>query len=116
MDPFFMGATAMGFGVAGLFFLRFWRQTGDRLFLIFALAFGLLAGIRVALAFTQEVSEAHTFLYTLRFVAFLLILVAIVDKNRPRRPQESTPRRPHSGAAATPGPRDAAPAGPDGEA
>jgi hypothetical protein len=37
------GALAMGFLIAGLFFLKFWRRTGDGLFLAFAAAFGLLA-------------------------------------------------------------------------
>ena len=33
-----IGAIAMGWLVAGLFFFRFWRQTGDRFFLWFALS------------------------------------------------------------------------------
>ncbi|HXG11309.1 MAG TPA: DUF5985 family protein [Gemmataceae bacterium] len=85
MDLFFMGAIAMAFAVAGLFFLRFWRQTHDRLFVIFALAFWTLAIVRFILALTGEQSEARTFLYLLRLFAFLLILVGIVDKNRSKR-------------------------------
>jgi len=37
------GALAMGFLIAGLFFLKFWRRTRDGLFLAFSAAFGLLA-------------------------------------------------------------------------
>ena len=76
------GAIVMGYAVAGLFFARFWRQTRDRLFLIFAIAFWLLGVQRLALALTAEMLESQTAFYLLRLFAFLLILAAIVDKNR----------------------------------
>jgi hypothetical protein len=87
MDVFLMGAIAMASWIAGLFFLRFWRDTRDRLFLIFALAFWLLGLTRLGLALLQPrpLEESHTYLYWVRLLAFVLILVAIVDKNRPRR-------------------------------
>jgi hypothetical protein len=75
------GAVTMGYAVAGLFFLRFWRETRDRLFLIFAGAFWLLGLQRLALAFTPDMIEDDTGLYLVRLFAFLLILAAIVDKN-----------------------------------
>lgn len=83
------GAIVMGYAVAGLFFLRFWRQTRDRLFLIFAISFWLLGAQRLALALTAQVVESQTGLYLLRLFAFLLILVAIVDKNRGRGRSDS---------------------------
>lgn len=76
------GAIVMGYAVAGLFFLRFWRQTRDRLFLIFATAFWILGLQRCALVFTRNMVEDDTGLYLVRLFAFLLILGAIVDKNR----------------------------------
>jgi Family of unknown function (DUF5985) len=76
------GAIVMGYAVVGLFFLRFWRETRDRLFLIFAGAFWLLGIQRLALAFTRHMVEDYTGLYLVRLFAFLLILYAIVDKNR----------------------------------
>ena len=78
------GAILMGYVVAGLFFLRFWRETRDRLFLIFAIAFALLGAQRLALVLTREMLETQTGLYVVRLFAFLLILGAIVDKNRSR--------------------------------
>ncbi len=84
MAQFIMGAITMGSGVAGLFFFRFWRETGDRLFGIFGLAFWLLGLIRLLLALRGQVSETTTYLYWVRFVAYLLILMAVVDKNRHR--------------------------------
>jgi hypothetical protein len=82
------GAIAMGYAVAGLFFLRFWRETRDRLFLIFSGAFWVLGLQRLALVFSSDMGEDHTGLYLIRLFAFLLILGAIVDKNR------STPQPP----------------------
>ena len=76
------GAIVMGYGVAGLFFLRFWRETRDRLFFIFAGAFWLLGLQRLALAFSRNMVEDDTGLYLVRLFAYLLILGAIVDKNR----------------------------------
>lgn len=77
------GALAMGYCIAALFFLKFWRDARDRLFLLFAVAFGLLMLQRVALALVGDAPEASLPLYGLRLLAFLVIIVAIVDKNRP---------------------------------
>ena len=76
------GAIVTGYLIAGLFFLRYWRQSRDRLFVIFALAFWLLALQRLALAFTTQYFEDVTWLYGVRLLAFVLILLAIIDKNR----------------------------------
>ena len=81
MDQFLMGAIALGWVVAALFFLRFWRQTHDRLFAIFALSFALLELTRIVMACLNTDAEDATFPYWIRLVAYLLILVAIVDKN-----------------------------------
>jgi hypothetical protein len=78
------GAIFMGYAVAGLFFLRFWRETRDRLFLIFASAFLILGMQRMALVHTRDMLETQTGLYLVRLAAFLLILFAIIDKNRQR--------------------------------
>jgi uncharacterized membrane protein YcjF (UPF0283 family) len=81
---FMLGGLVMGCFVAGLFFLRFWRKTRDRLFAIFALAFWLLGVNWLALAFTQQ-DEVKTIYYAVRLLAFVLILYAIIDKNRASR-------------------------------
>ena len=83
INSFVMGVIAMGCWVAGLFFLRFWRETRDRLFVIFASAFWLLGLTRLSLIFVR--GEEHHYIYWVRLAAFVLILVAIVDKNRPRK-------------------------------
>ncbi len=85
MQLFMLGMISMGFAVAALFFLRFWRTSQDRLFLYFAVAFGLEAANRALYAWNGARSEEVTLYFSLRLVAFALILWAIVEKNLGRR-------------------------------
>lgn len=83
LSIFLNGGTAAACLVIGLYFLRFWRRTGDRFFIVFALAFWAFAVNRVALvAIGDENEAARTLVYALRLAAFVLIVAAIVDKNR----------------------------------
>ncbi len=82
MRRFLLGAIFMAFALAGLFFLRFWRDTRDRLFILFSLAFFILAINRIGFFFTSEYNVKGDSLYGVRLLAFILILIAIVDKNR----------------------------------
>ena len=75
------GAIAMGFATAGLFFLRYWWESRDRLFALFAIAFFVLAGGRVLLSVLHDLGEQRILLYVVRLAAFLVILLAILDKN-----------------------------------
>jgi len=79
------GAIVMGYGVAGLFFLRYWRDTRDRLFLIFAVAFWMLGVQRAMINLSDITAEDQAVFYLLRLAAFLLIIWGVVDKNRVRR-------------------------------
>jgi len=82
-----LGAVAMGALTIGLIFLRLWRQTRDRFFLWFALSFMVEGVNRVALSFAPSPNEGSPSYYWVRFAAYLLILVAILGKNRrPSRP------------------------------
>jgi hypothetical protein len=85
LGPTIAGATVMGCIVVGLFFLRFWRNTRDRLFLFFSIAFWILAAHWTALALSEPDYEFRPVLYSMRLAAFVLILLAIVDKNRAAR-------------------------------
>lgn len=83
MKELLSGAMVMAYFVAGLFFLRFWKDTRDRLFGIFGAAFFLLAVQRGVLALLNDPEQgAALALYGLRLLAFVLILWAIIDKNR----------------------------------
>jgi uncharacterized membrane protein HdeD (DUF308 family) len=69
--------------VAALFFLRFWTRTRDNFFLFFSAAF-LIEGLsRVPLAFDHSTDEAEPLYYLPRLVAFSLIVLAVILKNRP---------------------------------
>lgn len=81
MIAFLSGAITLGFLVASLFFLRFWRKTSDRFFLAFAAAFLLLALNQALAQWIGAADERVGYTYLLRVLAFVLILVAIVDKN-----------------------------------
>ena len=79
MIDFLSGAVAMGYAMVGLLFLRVWGKTADRLFLVFALAFDLLA-VNQAITTWVGADERVAYAYILRVVAFTLILVALVKK------------------------------------
>lgn len=79
---FVYGLVAMGFTVCALFFVRYWRRTGDLLFAYFAAAFSLMAIERAAVVFAQQRTENVSWLYLMRLLAFVIIAWAIVDKNR----------------------------------
>lgn len=81
MGDFLMGAITLGWTVAAMFFVRFWRETRDRLFLMFAVSFVILALTRIVMVVADLPDNEHTVLYWLRLAAYLLILTAIVDKN-----------------------------------
>lgn len=80
-----LGAIAMGNVVAGIFFLRYWRGSRDRFFLLFALSFFVQAFNRIALALSDNPSDGSPWHYSVRLVAYLLIIVAVLDKNRAPR-------------------------------
>ena len=83
---FLQGVAATGAWASGLFFLRFWRQSHDRLFAFFAVAFWLLALTWFLLALFHPDEDSRPYVYGIRLVAFILIIVAIVNKNRSARP------------------------------
>ncbi len=78
---FLSGALTMGYLVAALFFLRYWRDSRDRLFVFFAGSFTLLAVQRAVLALAPPTAGLELPSYGLRLLAFVLILAAIADKN-----------------------------------
>ena len=84
MNAILVGAIAVAGLVAGLFFLRFWRATRDRFFLMFAVAFWIEGAHRLFI-YNWLPDEAAPLHYLVRLVAYGLIVVAIVDKNRGNR-------------------------------
>jgi len=85
MNQFLSGAAAMAAFTVGLFFLRFWKKTHDRFFLYFAVAFTLEGLVRTLLGLDVGSNESEPLFYLVRLLSFVLILIAIIDKNRESR-------------------------------
>ena len=81
MIDFLAGAVTLAYVIAAFYFVHFWRRTSDRLFLAFAAAFTLLALNQVTVFALGVNDERYNYAYVLRVLGFILILVAIVDKN-----------------------------------
>jgi hypothetical protein len=84
MNRYLLGVLTALAATIALFFLKFWRESRDRLFAFFAAAFAVL-GLEWALHAVFSVrQESQHLLFVLRLLAFVLILVGIIDKNRSR--------------------------------
>ena len=89
MIDFLAGALTLAYVIAAVYFVHFWQRTSDRLFLAFAAAFALLAVNQLAVFVLGIDDERYNYAYVLRVCGFILILLAILDKNlygRKRRP------------------------------
>lgn len=84
---FLGGALLVGYWAIALFFLRFWVKTRDRLFIHFAMAFLLFGVERIVLLLPIQESEYKPYVYLTRLAAFLVIVFAIVQKNRANPPK-----------------------------
>ena len=76
------GAVIMASLCATLFFINFWYRMRDRFFMFFAVAFALLALNWTLLVIFGEASDGRSYGYLTRLAAFLLIIAAVIDKNR----------------------------------
>ena len=81
MNQVLLGAIAMGFLMAGLFFLRYWYSTRDRFFLFFTFSFFIEAANRLNMGLNDAWNEGAPSYFMVRLVSFGLILFAIWDKN-----------------------------------
>jgi hypothetical protein len=79
VNQFLRGAAVMATVVIGMFFLRYWRATKDRLFLLFCVAFWCL-GLNWTFAAIE--GQPSTYAYVFRLLAFVIIAAAVLDKNR----------------------------------
>jgi hypothetical protein len=78
------GAIVIASIAIALFFLRFWRDSGDRFFLYFALSFLIEAVHRLVSTISLAAHEDSPLHYLVRLLAYGLILWAILEKNWPR--------------------------------
>jgi uncharacterized membrane protein HdeD (DUF308 family) len=85
IEGFVLGILATASLVVAMFFLRFWKRTGDFLFMAFAIAFFADAVTRTIMAVKHIPSTGYSWVYVERLFEYLLILLAILSKNRRRR-------------------------------
>jgi hypothetical protein len=84
MNDILVGAIAMASLVIATVFVRYWRNTGDRFFLYFALSFGIEGAHRIYSSIGGMMREDTPHHYLIRLLAYGLILWAILEKNWPR--------------------------------
>ena len=81
IDLFLLGYIAAVSAVAALYFLRFWKETRDFLFLAFAVFFAVQVGARAHGVTSDNPNLVIGWIYLLRLLAVVLVVVAIVRKN-----------------------------------
>lgn len=87
---FLSGICMATFAASGVFFLKFWRAARDHFYLHFCVACWLLAFERIVLSLIDtahepirsSLTEANSWVYLFRLAAFLVILIAVINKNR----------------------------------
>jgi len=79
---FLLGIIVTASLVASGYFLKFWRQTRDPLFLGFAAAFFIEGINRTCFLFVASPESGSIVLYSVRLASYALILIAIAHKNR----------------------------------
>ena len=84
-EGFLLGVIVTASLAAGAYFLKFWRQTRDPLFLAFACAVMIEGVNRTCFLFVANPESGSVTLYSIRLLSYLLILFAIAYKNRKSR-------------------------------
>ena len=85
LDGYVLGFLATASFVAGVFFLRFWWRTRDFLFIAFATVFLFQTIASTSLVFTGDPNRLRPWMYAVQIATYLLILLAILAKNRRAR-------------------------------
>ena len=79
---FLQAVSATAAWISAAMFVRYWRQSRDPLFGYFASAFTLMGLSWAILSVVNPTADASPYVYGMRLIAFLLIIVAVVVKNR----------------------------------
>ena len=90
MNQMLIGAIATASIVVGLFFFRYWRSTRDRFFLFFAASFWIEGLNRILMGTAGGLLQDTEGYYLIRLLSYGLIVLAILDKNRPRHGNPNT--------------------------
>jgi uncharacterized membrane protein HdeD (DUF308 family) len=81
-EGFLLGVIVAATLGSAAFFLKFWRQTRDPLFLAFGVAFLIEAVNRCFVLIVDKPNEGHTLIHLIRVLSYVVILAGIIHKNR----------------------------------
>lgn len=81
LDLFLLGYIAALSAGATVFFLRYWKDTRDSLFIAFAAFFAVQGGTRAFDVSTANPNLIVGWVYVLRLLAVVLVVAAILRKN-----------------------------------
>lgn len=84
IEGYLLGVIVTASLVAGAYFLKFWIQTRDTLFLGFGAAFIIEGLNRMGFLFAEQPYGDNPVIYSIRLLSYLLILASIAYKNRRR--------------------------------
>ena len=85
IEGFLIGTIATASFAIGVLFLKYWRRSGDPLFLAFGAAFLIETFNRLTLLFMSRPNEGNPWYFMVRLFSFLIILGGILRKNYGRR-------------------------------
>ena len=80
------GAVAFGCLVVAIFFIQFWMETRERLFLFFAPGFVVLTIHRAMFGLATDDSDWRAVTFSLRLAGYVIILIGIIDRRMRSRP------------------------------
>jgi len=86
-----LGAVIMGDAIAAVFFVRYWRLTGDRFFLFFSASFIAIAVSRVVVDENLPPVGYEPFGYMIRILSYVFIIAGIMYKNIGARRSTAAP-------------------------
>lgn len=84
MREFLWGALAMASFIAGVHFARFYARARERLFIALAATFWIMSLNWALLAVLGPADETRHYVMLVRLMAFVVLIVGILDKNRRR--------------------------------
>jgi hypothetical protein len=85
-NPLLTGAIVLAAAMVGLHFLRFWKATRDRFFLLFALSFFIQSAQWLHSGLYHGADDYSPVYYLWRLLAYGLIGVAILGRNAQPEP------------------------------
>ena len=84
-DVFLLGFITSCSLVAAVFFLKYWREARDPLFLAFAVFFGIQGIVHSAVLLLSRPNEGNVCLFMMRLFAVFAVVGAILWKNFAKR-------------------------------